>query len=57
MEKDKEVVMLIKTRKGNYAKAQRFIKVRHSYDTPAIFEIDVDMVEKKYAGWIKRVTG
>lgn len=49
--KDKECVLIIKTKKGNFKKVEKFILTNHSYDTPCILEIPVERVTKKYLKW------
>jgi periplasmic divalent cation tolerance protein len=53
--KDKEVIALIKTRKGNFNKVEKFILEKHSYDTPCILEIPMTRVNKKYLSWLNNV--
>lgn len=50
--KDKEFAMIIKTKKENFKKIEKFIFQHHSYDTPCILEIPIGRVTKKYSKWL-----
>lgn len=54
IETTKEAAMIIKTREGNFRRVEKFILENHSYDLPPVIEIDVDMVNEKYARWIAK---
>lgn len=49
---DKEFAMIIKTKKKNFKKIEKFILKNHSYDTPCVFEIPVNRVNKKYLKYL-----
>ena len=49
--KDKEFAAIIKTKKKNFEKIEKFILKNHSYDAPCIFEIPTGRVTKKYLEW------
>lgn len=49
--KDKEFAMIIKTKKENYKKVEKFILEHHSYDTPCIIEVPLGRVNEKYLNW------
>lgn len=51
-----ETAMYLKTRKENYKKVEAVIKKLHSYQTPCIFEIDVDKVNLKFKAWVRQET-
>lgn len=53
---DKEVILILKTRKNYYKKVESIIKKLHSYEVPCICEIDVNKVERKYKEWLMRET-
>lgn len=55
--KDKEFAAIIKTKKGNFKKIEKFILENHSYDTPCIIEIPIGRVTKKYLKWFKEKVG
>ncbi len=50
---DKETVLILKALKNNYKKIKGEIKKLHSYDTPFIGKINVD-VNKEYKKWSKK---
>jgi len=52
--KEREVVLLVKTLKGNYKKIERIVKKLHSYTVPIIAEIEVKRINKKYQKWLER---
>lgn len=52
IEKDREWVMLIKTKKQNFKKIEKFILERHSYEIPCIIEIPLGRITKKYTRWL-----
>jgi len=52
--RDKEFAMVIKTKKGNFKKIERFILENHKYETPCILEIPISKITKKYSNWLKR---
>ena len=54
--KEPEVALLIKTRKENFNKVQEEIKKVHSYETPAIFSVAVQDVDKIYKQWLEKET-
>ena len=54
--KDKEFATIIKTKKKNFKKIEKFILENHSYDTPCILEIPLGKVTKKYLDWLRKNT-
>ena len=54
--KDKEFAAIIKTRRENFKKIEKFILENHSYDTPCILEIPIGRVTKKYLNWLNKTT-
>jgi periplasmic divalent cation tolerance protein len=52
--KDKEFAAIIKTKKENFKKVEKFIVENHSYDTPCIIEIPLDRVSNKYLKWLNK---
>lgn len=52
--KDREFVVIIKTKKKNFKKIEKFILKNHSYDTPCIIEIPIGRVTKKYLNWLNK---
>jgi len=49
---DKEFAAIIKTKKENFKKIEKFILKHHSYDIPCILEIPIGQVTKKYLEWL-----
>lgn len=54
--KDKEFAVIIKTKKENFKKIEKFILENHSYDTPCILEMPINRVTKKYLQWLNKET-
>ena len=54
--RDKEFAAIIKTKKGNFKKIEKFILENHSYNTPCILEIPVSRVTKNYLKWLNETT-
>ncbi|MEK7624603.1 MAG: divalent-cation tolerance protein CutA [Patescibacteria group bacterium] len=53
IKKTKEAAAIIKTRKINFKKVEKFISKNHSYKVPCIAGIPVRKVNKKYFHWLK----
>lgn len=53
---DREVAMILKTRKNYYKKIESVIKKIHSYEVPCILRINPDQVEGEYEKWLVRET-
>ena len=49
---DDEYALIIKTVGDKVAAIFDFIKLHHEYDTPCIFSIKFDDIEKNYGKWI-----
>lgn len=56
IEKAGEVVLLLKTQKHLVRKAIDKVASLHSYDTPAILEIPLGEVGKKFEAWLVKET-
>ncbi len=52
--KDKEFIAIIKTKKENFKKIEKFILENHSYNTPCILEIPIGRVTQKYLKWVDK---
>ena len=52
--RNKEFAAIIKTKKENFEKVEKFILANHSYNTPCIIEIPVGRVTKKYLSWLEK---
>lgn len=53
IEKSKEAAAIIKTRKINFKRVEKFILENHSYKIPCIIGIPIRKVNKKYFHWLK----
>lgn len=51
---DKEFAAIIKTKKENFKKIERFILEHHGYKIPCILEIPIGRVTKKYLEWLNK---
>lgn len=51
---DKEFAVIIKTKKINFKKIEKFILKNHSYTMPCILEIPVSRVTEKYLNWFNK---
>jgi len=49
---DKEYLLTIKTKKGNYKKIERKIKENHSYDVPEIIALPIKKLDNNYKTFI-----
>lgn len=52
VERAEEVVMLIKTRASLAEAVRAEVKVRHSYDTPAILVLPIESLDQTYLAWV-----
>ncbi|MCX8083024.1 MAG: divalent-cation tolerance protein CutA [bacterium] len=57
VEKSKEYLCIIKTKKGLYKKVEKVIKEMHSYDVPEILVCDIVSGSKDYIDWLEQETG
>ncbi len=49
---DKEVVLILKTRKANFKKIESAIKSMHPYDCPCIVALPIIAGSKSYLDWL-----
>ena len=54
--RDKEILLIIKTRKPLFAKIKQTIQKLHDYELPEIIAVPVAAGEKNYLDWIKSAT-
>ena len=52
--KDKEMVLILKTLKKNFAIIEKEVKKLHSYNVPCILEIPVGKVNSEYLRWLNK---
>jgi len=51
---DKEFAVIIKTKKGNFKKIEKFILANHPDETPCILEIPINRVTTRYLQWFNQ---
>jgi periplasmic divalent cation tolerance protein len=56
VEKDSEVLLLLKARADLYQRIEFHILDHHSYDTPEILQLDVKQGSPAYLAWIDSVS-
>ncbi len=56
IEKDEEVLMLIKTKQSLFTKVKEKITILHPYDIPEIISIDINNGAENYLNWINSNT-
>jgi periplasmic divalent cation tolerance protein len=52
VEKSKEFLLLIKTRKNLFGDVEQFVKRSHTYAVPEIIALDIHHGSKKYLDWL-----
>ncbi len=52
IEKESEVIMLVKSRTELFDQIKDFVKQNHSYDVPEIIRISAGEVEENYYKWL-----
>lgn len=55
LEKEPEVLLIIKTVTGRYDQLEAFIKANHSYTVPEITAIEAVRASAEYLGWMHDV--
>lgn len=53
---DKEILLIIKTKKSLFLQVQNAIKEVHNYELPEIIAVPIDTGETNYLNWIKSTT-
>lgn len=53
---ENEVLMILKTRKGNFEKVEIHLKKHSGYETPEVFAVEASKVNKPYLDWINSET-
>jgi len=56
IERDNEILLLIKTRQSLFATVQNAIQALHNYELPEIIAVPIDTGEENYLNWIKSAT-
>ncbi len=52
IEDDREILMVIKTRKALYARVERRVRELHTYEVPEILSIALDAGHQPYLEWL-----
>ena len=55
--KDSELLLLIKAKAGSYPGIEGFIKANHSYEVPEIVRVPIEDGLTSYLRWIDEVSG
>lgn len=56
IEHDKEILLIIKTKKSLFIQVQNAIQEIHNYELPEIIAVPIDIGETNYLNWIKSAT-
>jgi periplasmic divalent cation tolerance protein len=56
IDKAKEVLLIIKTRRNNFKKIEKEVKRLHSYAVPEIIAVPIITGSKEYLRWIEKET-
>lgn len=56
IERSKEYLCIIKTKKALYKKVEKIIKEIHSYEVPEIISCDISSASKDYLVWLNKET-
>jgi len=56
IERDQEILLIIKTRQCLFSQVQNAIHELHDYELPEIIAVPIDTGEKNYLNWIKSAT-
>jgi periplasmic divalent cation tolerance protein len=56
IQKDAEVLMLVKSSRRVYARLERWLLEHHPYDVPEVLALPVDAGADEYLGWIDQET-
>ncbi|MEM2875158.1 MAG: divalent-cation tolerance protein CutA [Candidatus Hadarchaeales archaeon] len=56
VERSREAVLLIKTRRSKLKRLMARLKEMHSYEVPEILVLDVSGGSEEYLDWLKKVT-
>ncbi len=52
---ENEILMIMKIRKENFKRVEKFILKNHSYETPEVVAVKPNKVTRKYLNWIKSI--
>jgi periplasmic divalent cation tolerance protein len=57
IETSAEILIVFKTQKSRLPALEKLILAKHSYDTPEIIALDLNVGTKKYLDWMDRSVG
>lgn len=52
VQREKEVLILVKTTVDNFAELEQSVRARHSYETPEIVAVRISDVSEPYRTWL-----
>jgi len=56
IERDNEILLIIKTRQSLFSQVEQVIKELHDYELPEIIAVSIETGEKNYLNWIQSAT-
>ena len=56
IERDKEILLIIKTRQSLFSQLEQAIQELHDYELPEIIAVPINTGEKNYLNWIQSAT-
>lgn len=56
IERDKEILLIIKTRQSLFSQVEQVIQELHDYELPEIIAVPIEAGEKNYLNWIQSAT-
>ncbi len=56
LNRDEEILLLIKTRTASYARIEEFISRHHSYEVPEVVQLPIQQGLARYLKWIDEGT-
>ena len=57
IERSKELLLIMKTVKSNFALLKRSVKDAHPYEVPEIISVEISEGSKEYLDWVKEYAG
>ena len=56
IERDKEILLIIKTKRALFSQIEQTIQELHDYELPEIIAVPIETGEKSYLNWIQSAT-
>lgn len=56
IERDKEILLIIKTKRALFSQIEQTIQELHDYELPEIIAVPIETAEKNYLNWIQSAT-